>query len=115
MSIARDQARSGRARGRRPTPAPMLEDEWIVRGTCDPVSALAAVLGESDDLREQDEWGPDEWNGWCYSMLSRAQSGLWRKAPVGSGTQLASEGCSWQLLSASQRGPGVFAGVYFRT
>lgn len=92
----------------------MLENEWIVRGTQDPVAALAAVAGETDELWGHDTWDAEQAHMWCYGLLSRAYPGLWRKAPVGEGTELHQEGCTWQLLKATRRGPGVFAGVYFR-
>jgi hypothetical protein len=103
----------------------LSEGDVIVRGTDDPMQALAWAVGEMDDIThgdlidgvqpgdEVDPVGVQDAADWCHDMLSRARVGYYRKAGCLPYSYGACSGWSWQLLYADGPGRGAFLGVYF--
>src|SRR5438105_4487198 len=104
----------------------MVEDEWLVRGTLDPMEAVRLIVDEMTETLLRDV-SPDRPNPisasdkvtvdclteFLYGLLEKARPGLYRKNPVGPGQYGHHDGWAWQIGYAKERGPGVFEGVYF--
>lgn len=90
---------------------------WIVRGTRDPVAALAAIVGEDADdqvihrrVSERHQF-PDILAAWCFQMIDRADIGTWRQDPASEDTE--SDGAEWELTPVPDDHPNGFSGVRF--
>lgn len=105
----------------------LSEGDVVVRGTEDPMQALAWTVDEADDIEgaldlfgarpDDGEVIPEAVDGvaeWCHQMLATARVGYYRKVACLPNSYGAWEGWRWQLQFASGPGPGAFRGVYFR-
>jgi len=104
----------------------MAEGDVLVRGTDDPMQALALVVDELDDGThgylidgvqpgdEVDPAGVEDAAAWCHDMLTRARVGYYRKIGCLPNSYGAYGGWSWQLGYADGPCRGAFLGVYFR-
>jgi hypothetical protein len=92
----------------------MAEGDVLVRGTTDPVAALAALVADEDTWLGPDNQTVDALHAHVMVLLNGAMTGYWRKVHCLPNSYGAFEGWGWTLHGADGPGRGAFQGVYFR-